>query len=172
MTAFTGTQAQQIGKTVQNILMDYIRTKIQDANLTYRPLIGKDVYVTDSEEFASELYKNGSTGSPFILLQAGQWEAPLETRDGTYKYRIYEMTFPGDCTMSDHASEHTGPTKTLDSDRKLVDALHDIIAQGYRDLQALYVYECDISPDAEMQRAPNKRNPFNITCTVETQTAV
>jgi hypothetical protein len=170
MSFFTGADAQQIEITVQNILMDYLRGKLNDDSGDYQPALGgKHVLVTNVAEVASEAYKQGN-GIPFILLSMPEFEQPYTADDGQgFFIRRYEMKIPLDGSMSDHAALRTQPGKAVNNDHKLMSAVRAIVENGFADLQALGIEQPRIQPDTEDQTSNVRRNPFAIYCGVNTK---
>lgn len=168
---FTGTQAQRISETAQNIFMDYLRGKL---NATpYSTTLGKAVFVVPSEEEAAAHYAGGSNGNPFVEVLLGE---DNRTRWGKVVNGVHkpgsrhEMTFLLDMSMSDHAASQTAPAGGPAKDRLLVDAVRDIIETGYDALWALGLEEIEITAEPESQRAATKRNPHTVATAVYTLT--
>jgi hypothetical protein len=169
---FEGDDALSIERTVQNIIMDYLRGKLNDTAGNYYALLGSKVLVTNSAETASEAYKQGN-GIPFLFFLMPTYDDPYAVQDGNNNMiRRYEMQIPLDGSMSDHAAARTQPGKATDSDHKLMGAVRSIIELGFADLQALGLESPRIKSDTESPTSLARRNPYMIMCGVNTRTPI
>jgi hypothetical protein len=80
------------------------------------------------------------------------------------------MHIPCDMTMSNHADERESPGLFVDDDHLLVSFFENIITTGYDDLQELGLEHTQCGADAENQDSGTRRNPFAVTCAVNTKT--
>ena len=164
---FEGDEAQAIGETTQNILMNYLRGKLQE-----RPdvaaLCPEGVLVTSSLATARNRFKTKENG-PFVLIQeAGHDEEFERVRvvdgDDIYLDRGARHSWLFELQLSARNDEaaRTGPSNVAVLDRKLADIVCDIFITGYLDLLELGLTVTDVKGNKRNPNDPNKINPQSL----------
>jgi len=164
---FEGTDAQNLSATIQNRFCDWLRGVL--AGSPYAVQIGKPVTVTPYVTVAATLYKEQKA---FVLVEETPLPQPEEWKGEGYKIRHYAMGLNLDCAASSSEAETATPGAETKADRKLVDALSQCIQDGYEALQALGLYEVEISADSERQNDGLSRFPHKVTMLVQTRISI
>lgn len=173
---FYGPEAKTIGETVQSLLTEYFQSKLNAPEAgSFFTSDGRQAVVTGSQDEAHAALTTAPAGAPegqgtpFVLVLHGPYESHTWGKSIGTTFHEGErrmMSFQIDMSAADHLAARQGPANYDASDRRLIDALSDVMRRGRSDLEALGLFDPELKGDAERQRNESERNPHLFTCFV------
>lgn len=161
-------------KWARKTFCDWLMARLNDAEGPYAAPLGltaeREAIVTDNGQIAKAMYDDENS-PPVVSVMQGPVDGidfDREIAGATYKGRHIDLQCILDMGVRDAQPNTDNVAMQRADDSNLAGFVADAVRRGFNPLNLLGLFNCEIEPDTEKQRAGQGRHPMQLTFFIQT----